>query len=325
VDEAKPVASATDSAAVVSAAAVAAAAGPPVTRMEDLLRLAHGVFVGHGFACINPSGADAPMTAGAGPFRVRYSRSSDTSDDRLLVSPPIVTSYVPVQRHLIVYASLEGSNDQAATSRTTVQLGMAAGSVQAKVDYLLVYPLIYGQCVPALPSIPPEVCFGLLLSLSLPGLAALGTTSRALARSVFEDDVLWWQIASALPPSDPLAKAMTKAMDLQRQGEALPVGACRQLVRDEVQRQRAEAEEKRRRREEAQRLEEEMRQRMLRDPLRAPQRGPFPGGPGGFNIIGGDHDLFPGGGFMPPFGGGGRRPFGGGGGFGGGGFGGGLM
>jgi len=313
-----------------STAVTAAAAGPPVVRMGDLLQLVNAVFVGHGFACAHVSGPQSDVLASGGsrPFQVRYSRNGDKSGNASTFgnTTSIVASYVPVQRHLVVYASREeGSKDPVAMSRTTVQLGMAAASVQAKIDYLLVYPLIYGQCVPVLTSIPPEVCFGLLLTLALPGLAALGATSRAMARSVFEDEVLWWQIAVALPASDPLAAAMSKAMDLQRRGEALPAGACRQLVRDEVQRQRAEAEERRRRREEAQRLEQEMRQRMLRDPLRGPQRGPFPGGPGGFNIIGGDHDLFPGGGFMPPFGGGGRRPFGGGGGFGGGGFGGGLM
>lgn len=242
--------------------------GPPVQRMEELLHLVHCVFLSQGYrrADGGTAGSSPSTSTQAGPFRVRYVHEEARA-------APIVASYVPVQRHLIIYAALERSEGSAAdgsasdvVSRATVQLGMAAASVQAKVDYLLVYPLVYRQCVPALVSIPPEVCFGLLASLALPALAALGAASRALAHAVFEDDVLWWRMVLALPPSEPLLTAIAKATDGQGGGEALPAGTCRRLVREEVERQRKEAEERRRRKEEAERMERMLRATRLRHP-----------------------------------------------------------
>lgn len=292
------------------------AQAPIVHLMEELLHLVHCVFLGHGLT----RGAD--VGAGAGPIRrVRYVRADENGQ-----MDAIVATYVPVQRHLVVYAVLEAAGGAgAATTRCNVELGMTTASVQAKVDYLLVYPLIYRNCVPVLDGLPPEVSFSILSSSALPALAALGTASKGFAKAALEDDVLWWRIALNLPQTDALTHAMSQVREAQQRGEALPAGTCRRLVREEVQRQRDEAERRRRQREEAMLLE-----RQMRESMRQPMRNPFPGGgPGGFGILGGDHDLFPGGGFGGnPFGGGlggGRRPFGGGGGFGGGFGGGGIM
>jgi len=274
---------------------------PVVARMDALLHLVHCVFLGHGFLR-----GDDTFSSNQGPYKLRY-----THDRR----PSIAVTYVPVQRHLIAYASLEGSEDSPA--RATVQIGMAAAAVQAKIDYVLLYPLLYRQLVPTLPTIPPEVLFGFLTGLALPALAAVGCTSRSLSAAAFDDDVLWYKIAVSLPQSQQLLAALGSVQQSEERGEVLPKAAYRRLVRTEVQRMRHEAEEQKRRRAEAEAV-----QRNLRDPLmvgqpRRPQR-PFPGG--GFGI-GGPNDIMPGGGFFPPSGGfGGRRdPFGGRGGFGGGG------
>jgi len=279
--------------------------------MDALLHLVHCVFLGHGFT--RSSGAeqgteaDAAALAGHGPFHIRYEHQSHR---------PILAMYVPVQSHLVVYASQEGAEGALAPGRASVQLGMAVESVQAKVDYLLLYPLVYRQCMPTMTSLPPEVCFGVLADLALPAMAAVGRTSRALSSAVFEDDTLWWRVLMALPPSSYLSVAVKEAMAARDQGEALPAGTSRKLVREEVARARREAEDRRLRREAETRMRDS-----LRDPRFQPPRRPqFPGGLDGL-MIGGDRDLMPGGGFLPPgpFGpGGGRRPpFGGGGGFGG--------
>lgn len=297
------------------ATAVADAAGPATRCMSDLLALVHQVFMGHAFApqldaaCPSAAAAAASARGSAPPFRVHYVRAGQL----------VVVYFVPVQRHLVVYTGLEAQQGgDGFITRVALQLGMASASVMAKVDYLLVYPLLCGQCTPSLQAVPPEVCFGLLLGLSLPGLAALGTASRTMARAVFEDDTLWWRIALLLSPSVALSKAIGDVMERQKRGEVVPAGSSRQMVKGEVQRQREEAEARRRRIEEARRLEEAMRRQWPpgHDPLRLPGGRPSRGGPGFGGIIGGDRDLFPGG--LDPFGGG-RRPFGGGG------FGGGLF
>eukprot|EP00441_Pelagodinium_beii_P044941 CAMPEP_0197621236 /NCGR_PEP_ID=MMETSP1338-20131121/1847_1 /TAXON_ID=43686 ORGANISM="Pelagodinium beii, Strain RCC1491" /NCGR_SAMPLE_ID=MMETSP1338 /ASSEMBLY_ACC=CAM_ASM_000754 /LENGTH=467 /DNA_ID=CAMNT_0043190621 /DNA_START=63 /DNA_END=1463 /DNA_ORIENTATION=+ len=269
---------------------------PVVARMDALLHLVHCVFLGHGFL----RGDDSSFTSTQGPYKLRY-----THEKR----PPIVVTYVPVQRHLIAYANLEGEDNPA---RATVQIGMAAAAVQAKIDYLLLYPLLYRQLVPTLPTIPPEVLFGFLTGLALPALAAVGASSRSLSAAVFDDDVLWYRIACSLPQTQQLLAALQSVKQKEERNEALPRAAYRLLVRTEVQRARTEVEERNRRR-----AEQEAMQRNLRDPLmigqpRRPQR-PFPGG--GFGI-GGPDDIMPGGGFFPPSGGGGgfggrRDPFGG--------------
>lgn len=270
---------------------------PVVGRMDALLHLVHCVFVSHGFTRADEGGSG--VDGSQGPIRVRYTHQS---------RPSVTATYVPVQRHLIVYAVAE--DNQQAPSKVNVQVGMAVQSVQAKVDYLLLYPLVYHQCVPALGSLPPEVCFGLMTALSLPALAAVGAASRALRATVFEDDVLWWRVLMALPPSDRLQASLNRVLEAQ-QREALPAGTCRRLVREEVERARVEAAERRRRREELERHLRDSRNPLLVQPPRRPQR--FPGLPG--FAIGGPDDLMPGGGFgMPSRGGpfGGRDPYGGG-------------
>lgn len=93
------------------------------------------------------------------------------------------------------------------------------------------------------------------------------------------------------------------AWDNGRLGEALPQGIYKGVVRTEVRRLRVAAEEERRRRE-----ERAQARRGLRDPLERPRRPPAFPGPGGRPfVIGGPHDLEPGG--FPRF-----NPFGGGGG-----------
>lgn len=303
------------SSAASAAQPQALSAGPPVERMEDMLRLVHSVFLGHGLALIE-EGRAPNMGAGGGPYRLRYTRAA-TPDGAAAMT--IVTTYVPVQRHLVLYAAVEGANASLPPCRCNVELGMAALSVQAKVDYLIVYPLTHSQCAPVLTALPAEVCFKLLGSLALPSLAALGRASSALSKACFEDDLLWWQIATeAMPQSEQLQLAIAMARDEHGQ---IATGAPRRIVKEEVQRQRLEAEERQKRELEAQRLEREMRERFMIQQQQQP-RGPprFPGG-GGMGIFGGDRDLLPGGGFQDPFRGGrgSRGPFGGGGGFGGGG------
>lgn len=273
---------------------------PVVARMDSLMNLVHCVFLGHGFARDDAS-TDA-LSSSPGPFRIRYVHKTH---------PAVLATYVPVQRHLITYCSQEGFDD--AYVRATVTLGMAAASVQAKVDYLILYPLVYRLRAPALPSIPPEVLFGLLTNFSIPVLAKVGFASKGFAAAVFDDDILWWRVALALPSSTQLSTAVDRANTSRQKGEELPKGCYRKIVREEVQRVRAEAEERRRRLDEAEALRRSLRDPLLVQPPRRPQ--PFPGfGPG--MVIGGPHDLFPGG-FRDPFrlGPGGRNPFGGGGGF----------
>lgn len=268
--------------------------------MDALLHLVHCVFLGHGFKRAEEDGEPNTSAQHACPVRVRYTHQTHTS---------LVATYVPVQRHLAVYAA--SVDAEAAPTRVTVQLGMAVQSVQAKVDYLLLYPLVYRQCLPTMPSLPPEVCFAVLAALALPGLVAVGCASTALSSAVFEDDVLWWRVLLALPQSPRLSEEMERAMGGEQGQTALAAGVCRRLVREEVGRQRREAEERRRRREAERRMYDPARNPLMVQPPRQPR--PFPGGPGGF-MIGGPEDLMPGGGFMPPGPFGGRRPFGGGGG-----------
>lgn len=296
--------------------AAAAAQRAQVVRMDTLMHLVHCVFWGHGFLG-EALGQQAGDGDGGGNGecdvqnirRVRYAHKQRQA---------VVTTYVPVLHHLVVYAGLEG--DARPPGRVALKLGMAAASVHAKTDYLLVYPLIYHQVVPSLASVPPEVLFSTLCGLAIPALAVLGCASKALAAAALEDDVLWWRVLISLPPSGQLNAAIEAAMAAQRMGQALPAGQCRRLAKAEVERAREEANARRR-------ALEEMRRRELEedrfDPLRVgaprrPQR-PFPGPFGGGGVFGGDHDLMPGGGFFGGLGGG-RRPFGGGGGFGGGGF-----
>lgn len=273
---------------------------PVVSRMDSLMNLVHCVFLGHGFA--RDDASTDVFSSSPGPFRIRYVHKTH---------PSVLATYVPVQRHLITYCSQEGFDDTYV--RATVTLGMVAASVQAKVDYLILYPLVYRLRAPALPSIPPEVLFGLLTNFSIPVLAKVGFASKGFAAAVFEDDILWWRVSLALPSSSQLSTAVERANTSRQKGEELPRGCYRKIVRDEVQRVRAEAEERRRRRDEAEALRRSMRDPLLVQPPRRPQ--PLPGlGPG--MVIGGPHDLFPGG-FRDPFrlGPGGRNPFGGGGGF----------
>merc|ERR1712176_952046 len=131
-----------------------------------------------------------------------------------------------------------------------------------------------------------------------------------------DDDNLWWKVLVSLPPDK--RSFVDQEIEAYAQGIEKPTpGAFRRLVKEVVARARAEAEEMRERAEAERRMRERMREQM-NDPLRIggprrPHPG-FPGGPGGFGIIGGDHDLMPGGGFMPGgFGGGRRGPCGGGG------------
>eukprot|EP00927_Polykrikos_kofoidii_P036108 TRINITY_DN30520_c0_g1_i1.p1 TRINITY_DN30520_c0_g1~~TRINITY_DN30520_c0_g1_i1.p1 ORF type:complete len:555 (-),score=67.35 TRINITY_DN30520_c0_g1_i1:136-1626(-) len=285
-----------------------------VTRMDTLMNLVHFVFWGHGYRSeaqgqgtgAGVDGATSDSTELQTVRRVIYTHQRRQS---------IVTTYVPVFHHLMVYAAIEG--DCSPSCRVALQLGLPTSSVHAKTDYLLVYPLVYHHVVPTLPCVPPEALFTMFCSLAIPALAALGCTSRALTASVFDDDVLWWHVLQSLPPTSQLSAAVEATIGAQRQCEALSAGECRRLVKAEVERARHEANMRRRA------LEERQRQDRI-DPLCVgpPQRPmrPFPQGPfGGGGVFGGDRDLMPGGGF---FGGmDGRRPFGGGGG----GFGGGFM
>ncbi|CAE8653232.1 unnamed protein product, partial [Polarella glacialis] len=287
----------TATAAPTAAPKVAAQPVPVVARMESLLHLVHCVFLSHGFSRADEASPGADLGVSPGPFRLHYVHES---------KPAVIATYVPVQRHLVAYASTEGSED--CPLRATVALGMAAASVQAKVDYLLLYPLLCRQLAPTLPAIPPEVLFGLLSSFSIPDLSKVGFASKALANAAFEDDVLWWRVATALPQSPQLCGAVDMAKSRSERGDTLPSHAYREIVRDEVQRAREEAEEQRRRREQAAAIRRQMQDPLMVQPPRRPQR-PSPGS--AFPGFGGPDDLMPGGGFMP-FGGGRRDPFGGG-------------
>merc|ERR1740129_1264669 len=224
-------------AAIVTAvAASAATAAPvPVVGMDGLMQVVHSVFLSHGFTeHVDEGAAGAGAgdgmcrgTAGPGPQHLRYVHTA---------RPTVTAMYLPVQRHLIVYAALEGAANT--PGRVTVQLGMVAESVQAKVDYLLVYPLVHKLCVPALPTIPPEVQFIMLCGLAVPGLAAVACASRGLAVSVLEDEILWWRVLLALPSIRELQGAMASVDEMRRRGEAVSAGLCRTLARDEVERMR---------------------------------------------------------------------------------------
>jgi len=281
--------------------------GLPVNRMEDLLELANSAFVGHGF---KPSASPlAPHACVSGATRISYNRNEGEG------AQVVKVTFVTVQSHLVIYASSSdnGLGMEEMSIRTAVQLGMAASSVQAKVDYLIVYPLVSRQFAPTLVSVPPEVCFCLLMGLALPALAALGAASHGMARAVFEDDALWTGIVLALPPNETLKGEIDRVRDRDRNAQYFPASVCRSIVQAEVRRCRTAAERDRKRQEDEYAQRASMR-RLIREVR--PPRG-IPGRPG---FLGGHHDLMPGGGFMPPFGGGfgGRRPFGGPGGFGGG-------
>eukprot|EP00913_Durusdinium_trenchii_P025053 g23517.t1 len=173
--------------------------------------------------------------------------------------PAIVVAYVPLQRHLVTYLSFDGVSEPL---KATVQVGMPAAAVYAKIDYLLLYPLLYRQCVPALTSIPPEALFGFICGLSIPSLASLGCSCRAMSAS----DLVWLRVVMSLP-SEAIQAEMAAVKRREENGEVLPKGIYKGMVRTEVRRLRQEAEQERRRREEAL-----ARQRSLRDPLQRPRR-----------------------------------------------------
>lgn len=270
------------------------------------MQAVHYVFLAHGFSRDESLPAAVFDPAIPAPLRVRYVHEA---------RPALSATYVPVQRHLIVYGGIEGA--EGVPTRATVQLGMALASIQVKIDYLLVYPLVFQNSPPTLLGLPGDVYFGCLEGLAIPGLAALGRVSKHFARSVYEDDVLWWRVLLNLPRSPQLQTAIDSALQGQQQDQNLAAGICRRMVKDEVSRVRQEEDVRRRAREDM--------ERRMRDPLmiQPPQRPglPRPGFPGAPFGIGGPNDLFPGGGFLPPGGGnpfggrGGRDPFGGGGGF----------
>jgi len=269
--------------------------------MSELLQVAHHTFLGHGFKRSEAQITD--WSAETAAMRVQYVHESRAS---------VTATFVPVQSHLVVYAAQDGA--EATPTRTIVTVGMASGSVLAKVDYVLLSPLIFRCCTPELRAVPAEALFGLLTNLSLPALAAVGSACRALASSV-KDDLLWWQVLLALPPTDRLTAVIQNLVDMHK--TAAP-GTYRRAVRDEVEclrRDRAAEEERRRQirelREDALRRQREMR-------LPPDGRALFPSR--GLPIIGGDYDLVPGGGAFPGRGGGFGGGFGGGGGLGPGGF-----
>merc|ERR1712083_1055199 len=100
--------------------------------------------------------------------------------------------------------------------RTAVQLGMSPQAVQTKIDYLIVCPLLYRQCLPTLSALLNEVTFSIFENLSLPSLRAVGCASRACSQSVFEDDILWWRVLVSLPSS---GQRVEEAMAAQKRGE----------------------------------------------------------------------------------------------------------
>lgn len=271
---------------------------PVVARMDSLMHLVHCVFVGHGYQ--NEHNEDR-----SGLHKLRYIHERKQA---------ILAVYVPLQQHLVTYVTIDGSSDS--PIKATVQVGMPVAAVQAKIDYLLLYPLLYRQCLPTLESTPPEALFGSLCGLSIPALASLGCTCRSMSASVLNDDLVWLRVALSLAPSRELQAELAAVKRREENGEALPQGIYKGMVRTEVRRLRREAEEEQRRR-----REDALARQRLRDPLLLePPRRPQPGFPGlGGNrpiIIGGPHDLDPRGfgGRPNPFGGGGM---GGGGGFGG--------
>jgi len=257
--------------------------------MDALIHVVHCVFVGHGYT-------SEEKQEFCGHYRLHYAHDH---------KPPIRVTYVPLQRHLVTYAaSMQFDNPL----KATVQVGMPAAAVQAKIDYLLLYPLLYRQCVPMLTATPPEALFGFICCLSIPALSAVSSTCRSLSSSILDDDIVWLRVVLSLPQSQHIQQEMDALRNRESNGEAIPRGAYRNLVRAEVQRARREAETEQRRRQEA--LAE--RGRLREGLLLQPRRPQMPGGGFPF-VIGGPHDLEPPG-FRPP-----PNPFrGGGGGFGGG-------
>jgi len=272
--------------------------------MDELMNLVHCVFVGHGYQ-------RESKEENSGIHKLHYAHEQKQS---------LRAVYVPLQKHLVTYVSIDGFNDS--PTKATVQVGMPVAAVQAKIDYLLLYPLLYRQCLPTLESTPPEALFGLLCGLAIPALASLGRTCRSMSSSVLQDDLVWLRVAMSLPQSPELEGELAALKRREQKGQALPKGIYKGVVRTEVRRLRREAEEERRRKQESL-----ARQRGLRDPLMMePPRRPRPGFPGLGGgrpfMVGGDYDLDPRGlgGRPNPFGGGmGGGGFGGG--FGGGGFG----
>ncbi|CAJ1365888.1 unnamed protein product, partial [Effrenium voratum] len=181
--------------------------------MDALMHLVHGVFVGHGFE--REENEDRH-----GIYRLRYVHQQ---------KPPIVVVYVPLQRHLVTYVSLEGSNDPI---KATVQIGMPVPAVQAKIDYLLLYPLLYRQNLPTLTSTPPEALFGSICCLSMPAMAALGATCRGMATSVLEDDLVWLRVVMTLP-SRQVQDELASLKQREENGEVVPNGAYKIMVRTE--------------------------------------------------------------------------------------------
>uniref|UniRef100_A0A6T1CFH5 Uncharacterized protein n=1 Tax=Alexandrium monilatum TaxID=311494 RepID=A0A6T1CFH5_9DINO len=266
---------ATCEAAASPAAPEARPAAPRAVQMEGMLQFVHGVFLGHGFARSRGEGEcseGADVERGPGPLSVRYEHESHR---------PIAATYVPLHGHLVVHASREGKEGVSAS----LQPGMPAETVQAKVEYLLLYPLLYHQCAPAMASLPPDVCFGVLAALAIPALAVVGCASRGLSSAALDDDAIWWRVLTALPPSSYLHSQVEATMAARKRGEAIQPGTYRRLVRDEVARAREEAEQQRLRQEAQTRL-----RGLLHDPLLV-QPGFLSGQ--GHCMIGGPYDLPP--------------------------------
>eukprot|EP00746_Dinoflagellata_sp_MGD_P018034 gnl/MRDRNA2_/MRDRNA2_141740_c0_seq1.p1 gnl/MRDRNA2_/MRDRNA2_141740_c0~~gnl/MRDRNA2_/MRDRNA2_141740_c0_seq1.p1 ORF type:complete len:269 (+),score=51.15 gnl/MRDRNA2_/MRDRNA2_141740_c0_seq1:107-808(+) len=224
-------------------------------------------------------------------------------------SAPIKAVYLPIQKHLMVYVQ----QGDAPPTKALVHLGMKAISVQSKVDYLLLYPLLYRHLVPELQSVPSEVTFGMCLGLAIPALGNVSCVSKSLAGAVMDDDVLWQTVFFGLGVYSRHSAIRPESVGMEGNATA---GSWRKLVQKEIQVHIDRESRRREMEEERQRRERAMRDNPL---LVQPPRRPWPGG--GFPVMGGDRDLMPGGGFMgDPFGGR-RGPFGGGGpGYGGGGF-----
>lgn len=276
-----------------------------VTQMESLIHLVHLVFMHHGYdkegsessaAC----GGEASKSTSSNNFGSQGSYSIQYRHPNKLA--PIKALYIPVQKHLMVYVQ----QGDAPPAKALVHLGMKAISVQSKVDYLLLYPLLYRHLVPELQSVPLEVTYGMCLGLTIPALGKVSCVSKGLAGAVMDDDVLWQSVFFGLGIYSRHSAIRPQSAGIEGNVTA---GSWRKLVRKEIE---AHVKEQNRRRE----MEEEMQRReraMRNNPLMVqPPRRPWPHG-GGFPTMGGDRDLMPGGGFMgDPFGGR-RGPFGGGG------------
>jgi len=269
----------------------------PIEQMGKLLETVNSVFLRFGFKkeSNNPADDDSVIRLPShGLLQVRYVREGGTS---------IVAHYVQMQNNLVVYAAEDGLDTT--PGMVSVQLGMSAKTVQAKVDSLLIYPIAYRCCVPALSNVPADLILNFLVNLAVPTISALGCASRVFSTKVFENDELWWQVLSAFPPSDRQRAVMASLADIDS-----PAGTYRRTVKNLVEQQRAEQAAVKRQK----RMEEEMRSR-FQPPHPHPDFMPyppggfpagFPGGiPGGFpggmpmpGIVGGDYDLTPGVGFM---------------------------